>query len=1197
MGDKMGKIDSLKDVIEFNSSFKTAINLYLSLNKPEKVLGYIPTKSSVSFMGQYAEAVLENKEQATLLVGPYGKGKSHLLLVFLAILSLERTQENAEIINKLIEKISKLDEVGEIVASQIEKMWDKDRFLPVLITDTTGDLRQAFLFGLNDALKRERLLDLIPDTYYSIALERIDDWEKNYFDTYEIFEREISQRGVSISGLKADLKMYSKEALDLFKSTYPKVTAGSEFSPMVVSDVLPLYKSISEKLVEEYKYSGIYIVFDEFSKFIESQNGMAVGANMKLLQDICELATDSQNSQIHFTMVAHKSIKEYGKYLSQEIINSFTGIEGRIIEKYFITSSKNNYELIKNAIIKRDDVIGDIPHYEMILGSYALHEYYRLPAFRSNFIESEFDNIILKGCYPLNPIAAYLLLNVSEKIAQNERTLFTFISNDEPHSMARFVSQHSKEMEWSIGADLIYEYFSLLLKKEVSNEYVHNIWLSAEYAIEKCESIDQEKIIKALAIVLIVNKEDEIPATDKYLKLCVNVGDSAQVINELEEKQLIYKKSATGSFVFKTRAGSELRIEIKRQREIKGDNFNYSQALLDVTGKYHIIPRKYNTVHMMTRFFVNQYMNVDDFLNIDSAEALLGDCTGDGKVISLFSFVGIKQEMVKKHLLELAEPRLVVVCPKKGLKAQKELKDYEIIQELKGNQRFTSDNEILKKELPLLVEDLTTELEVLVSGIYEDDTDTRVLYFDGEKIKNAKAGNEELAVNECCRNVFTKTPVINNEMVNRSVIGTAQTRKARINIIQALLSHTDTEEFYEGSSQEATVYRSLFCVTKIIDKSPDVNIRDMLQEINGFVDSCSDAKVSMTTLITRLTSAPYGMRVGLIPFYLAYVLANRREDIIVYFTNKEIQLTADIIVNMCEQPDDYAIYVSKEDLQKEKYISELNLLFQVADNKNLSANRIKDIFICMQRWFRALPQVSRNAMNLDRYVESEDMIRAMKEIKRAMQKVEFNPFESLFVEFPEAFKSESLEDAFKVIDECKTYYDDYFDWVQAEAISKIYETWGGRRKKDLFHCLKEWYENQSKRSKQGLYNGRMTNFMSAIETMNVYSDAEVAKKIVKSVTDVYIENWNTGSLEEFVEELDSVKKEIESIRDEAAAGEMTLSFTRRNGEPFEKTYSHANESTGSVLRNIIEDTLEEYDDLSVNDRVSILLEMIEKITK
>ena len=38
----MAKLNSLNDIIKFNSSFKTAVNLYLSLNKPEKVLGYIP---------------------------------------------------------------------------------------------------------------------------------------------------------------------------------------------------------------------------------------------------------------------------------------------------------------------------------------------------------------------------------------------------------------------------------------------------------------------------------------------------------------------------------------------------------------------------------------------------------------------------------------------------------------------------------------------------------------------------------------------------------------------------------------------------------------------------------------------------------------------------------------------------------------------------------------------------------------------------------------------------------------------------------------------------------------------------------------------------------------------------------------------------------------------------------------------------
>lgn len=350
----MAKINSLRDIIQFNSNFKTAINLYLSLNKAEKVLGYIPTKSSVSFLGEYLKAVLENKEQATLLVGPYGKGKSHLLLVLLAVLSMKKTPESESAINELIDNVSKTDEVGERVSEYIGQVWDKKRFLPVLITDTTGDLNQAFLYGLNDALKRDGLLDLAPETYYSIALDRIDDWEQNYFETYKMFERELTQNGMSIAELKTDLKQYSQKTLILFKEIYPKVTAGSEFNPMALADALPLYKSVSEKLVDEYGYSGIYIVFDEFSKFIEGQNNIAAGTNMHLLQSMCELATDSKNAQgmdVYSDQdVASKVVKAVTDVYME---NWNTGSLEEFVEA--LTSVKNEVESIRD-----DSVSGEL---------------------------------------------------------------------------------------------------------------------------------------------------------------------------------------------------------------------------------------------------------------------------------------------------------------------------------------------------------------------------------------------------------------------------------------------------------------------------------------------------------------------------------------------------------------------------------------------------------------------------------------------------------------------------------------------------------------------------------------------------------------------------------------------------------------------------------------------------------------------
>ena len=150
--------------------------------------------------------------------------------------------------------------------------------------------------------------------------------------------------------------------------------------------------------------------------------------------------------QKYFLLWLHtSSIKEYGKYLSQELIEFVYWYRGTNNRKYFVTSSKNNYELIKNAIIKDETKLKDIPNFDKYLSEEKLKAYWSLPAFKSNFLENEFRNIIFRGCYPLNPIASYLLLNISEKVAQNERTLFTFISNDEPHSMARFVAEHTEK--------------------------------------------------------------------------------------------------------------------------------------------------------------------------------------------------------------------------------------------------------------------------------------------------------------------------------------------------------------------------------------------------------------------------------------------------------------------------------------------------------------------------------------------------------------------------------------------------------------------------------------------------------------------------------------------------------------------------------------------------------------------------------
>lgn len=1188
------EVKNLGEVIDFNHDFKTAINLYLSLNKTDKVLNYIPTKSSLRFLDSYLEAVINKKEHATLLVGPYGKGKSHLLLVLLAVLSLVRNDENNKIVNKLKNRVKNVEEIGNKTASDIEKVWKTKGFLPVIINVSTGDLKQALLVALQEALKREKLEDITPMTSFSEALKRIDEWENIYPDTFTALKKVIKNYGYTIKTLRMDLKNCMSDALEVYGKVYPDLTAGSSFNVFATSDVLSLYKNVSDLLVEDYNYSGIYIVFDEFSKFIEGIDGTNAGNTMKILQDICELAEESSNSQIYITMVAHKSIKEYGKYLSSEIINAFTGIEGRIIEKYFVTSSKNNYELIRSAIVKKQDKMLAIPGIDKMLGDENANYYYQLPAFRSNFELEDFKNIVLKGCYPLNPIAAYLLLNVSEKVAQNERTLFTFISNDEPNSLARFVSEHNKEKGWIIGAELIYDYFSVLFKKEVSNELVHNIWLGAEYAISKCSNEEEKKLVKTLALFLIVNKGEELPATEKYLSLAAALIDGNTTIKSLSQKKLIYKKSSIGAYVFKTRAGSELKAEIKKQRELKGNNCSYSKVISLITAKYFTIPRKYNAEKKMTRYFRYEYMDVDTFMSISDANAFFdNEDNSDGKVIAIFGLTDLDYKEIKGHYEKLKCKKLVVIVPRTKISTAKELIDYEILQDIRSDISFISTNEVLKKEIPLLEEDIVKAVEDDLFDVYSS-ADTKIYFWHEGAVNEGSFNALEKIVDLCCEEVYFKTPIINNEMINRAEITTAQTKKARLNIIDAILNHEDTEDFYSGTNQEATIYRALFGKSDKVDFDKE-HIDEVNNLINNFVTSCSDKKVRFSALIDILINEPYGIRKGVIPVYLAKVLSEREEDLVVYFADMEVQITPDVVVNICDNSSEYSLFVSKSDIQKEKYIKKMNGLFSVEESRALTENRIKNIVLCMQRWFRALPQVSRNLASINESSVSKNQLENMKALKKMLQGVDLNPYEILFVNIPREFKVKDLEEAYVEIKSCKESYDNYLIKMNERVVDGIYKVWEYKSAPDLYHLLKEWYKKQSNISKQGLHSGGITNLMSCIEKLDVYADIDVAQKVVKAVTNVYLENWIDDAYESFIKELTSVKNKVEQIKEEKSEGKFLLSFNGSNGKTIERYYEKVNEGTGVVLRNIIEEALDEYDDLSVNDRIAILLDMIEKI--
>ena len=152
---KMSKY-RLEELINIDNRFQKSVNLLLDLQNEEKVKSYIPTRSSVNILKQYLKSIINNAgNKANILIGPYGKGKSHLLLVLMSIIS----KKNKAAIDCITSKIKEVDdETYNIIENYIK---NEKPMLPVIISTAGEDLNKAFLFALNEALEDSGLSAMI----------------------------------------------------------------------------------------------------------------------------------------------------------------------------------------------------------------------------------------------------------------------------------------------------------------------------------------------------------------------------------------------------------------------------------------------------------------------------------------------------------------------------------------------------------------------------------------------------------------------------------------------------------------------------------------------------------------------------------------------------------------------------------------------------------------------------------------------------------------------------------------------------------------------------------------------------------------------------------------------------------------------------------------------------------------------------
>ncbi len=442
-------MEQLKKYITIDRRFQKSVNLYLDLGDRDRINSYIPTHSSLLALKYYLKNFLgKQTEHATIFIGPYGKGKSHLLLLLLAFLGCRQ-----ECFQEIFSKIRQMDpELADMVKQMCE---EKKKFLPVLVSGHGNDLNWSFLYALKEALEREGLSQIVPASDYSEAVKTLAQWQKEYPSAYRQWENYLAGKGETPSNIRKRLNGMDRAAMELFLECYPSLTAGSRFLPMVQSEAMRAYQEVGRELRERHGYAGMVLVFDEFSKYVEGHGKENFARDMKTLQDMCELANSQGEQNLHLVLVAHKSIHEYGKGIDKSVKDAFLGVEGRLKEVRFHVPAKDHYELIANTLGKKEPEFSEVfEAYKSRTGFGEIAgQSFCLQCFSGLFQEyGQYRKVVEKGCFPLAPVCAWLLLQISEKAAQNERTVFTFLAGREQKGLPARL----KEAEGScIGADVV----------------------------------------------------------------------------------------------------------------------------------------------------------------------------------------------------------------------------------------------------------------------------------------------------------------------------------------------------------------------------------------------------------------------------------------------------------------------------------------------------------------------------------------------------------------------------------------------------------------------------------------------------------------------------------------------------------------------------------------------------------------------
>lgn len=649
-----------------------------------------------------------------------------------------------------------------------------------------------------------------------------------------------------------------------------------------------LVKSIEAFVNSGKNESGLVLIVDEMGKFLEY--AVSNDGDVYLYQLLAEAAARSQGRFV-FIGILHQSIQEYAATAIKRVRDEWVKVQGRFADLALNLNSAEQIELISNAV--NSDFA---PTSQEILADRFVK--YLLSIKRS---PSKNLPILLRKCWPLNPLTAYILGPISKRsYGQNQRSIFTFLSSNEPLGFRSFLDTHQVETVGKEGFSLsnLWDYMNLNWSGLISaSQDSHSFSIARETLGQLDEKLAStapdfsrlEDVIKSVHLLELTRHETGLSANYDTLAIALGISRSQvkSAVQNLVEANLVSIRSHNNSIFL--HEGSDFNIDVALAEELELqstiDMARLGQEFLDATiiAKRHYLET--GSLRWADIAFVDLTQSsdaIDSFspssghfarflVSIGSSANKIDECVHDSALRQHFAVTA----------LELTEVEIDTI------------REFVALTRIGEHRVELSKDKIARREVNDRIDLRRQQIATLIGDkISEASWDCPAL----DQIYNSVSLAH--VASEIADALFEYAPIVQNELVNRMKLSASASRASK-QFLYDLLEREGKENLgYSTFPPERAIFETILKDfglytfsdgTWCLSDPANANNRKaqrlamLFKRTLNYLKINKDRPVGLVEIYQKIwTEPPYGIKSGLLPIFAFLFVKIHASELIYY---------------------------------------------------------------------------------------------------------------------------------------------------------------------------------------------------------------------------------------------------------------------------------------------------------------------------